>query len=222
LLQHFRITVLLITALTGAIAPSWASACTPASDQNQFSKAYYRTVTSVYRARARDFTPVNPQYPEDNFTVVLQPTDLIWGERPTEPVRLRSIAGACVEWYLWDGDDTPLNGQSYLVFAAPAAREDPSELRILPAAGRSNAEALVMFGRLQETGSGAPPPPPPPDAIPMPLWPPKGAVDEAKLGGMSLSAATAWLWLPGGILLLLIGIGIGRISRPRRKGASSS
>ena len=201
-----KILVLTAAAALASFATQPALACVAGAGYEQETRDYYRATTSVYSVVAEDFTPKDPHYPSDNFTVRLKPVEAVWGKWPQAPLTLTFTAGSCNEWFLWDDDDTTsLNGKRYFVFVAPPGERDPSLLRVMPAGGRSSAEALVMLGQLQ-ISEGRP------------------TADEA--GQQALPAGSPnwpripqWLWLSGAsILLLLTGALIGRSLRPRTKG----
>ena len=189
-----------------------ALACTPSADQAQIEKAYYRSVTSVYRVVAEDFVPVDPRFPTDNFSVRLKPDEAIWGQRPPKPFTLTFTAGMCNGWFfesLEQGET--LNGKEYFVFFAPLGRERPAELRIMPAGHGSAAAALVMLGRLQASGGGAPRA----EDASLPRWP----------SSVAESAEPTRLWLDrfrwpvtfgSALVLFLIGFALGRAFHPRR------
>jgi hypothetical protein len=201
-----KIVALTATAALVVFATQPALACVAGAGYEQETRDYYRATTSVYSVVAEDFRPQDPRYPSDNFTVRLKPVEAIWGKRPQTPLTLTFTAGGCNEWFLWDGDDnTSLNGKRYFVFVAPPGERNPSLLRVMPAGGRSAAEALVMLGQLQISGGQLP-------------------ADEAEQQALPAEARNwsripQWLWLSGAsIILLLTGVLIGRALRPRTKG----
>ena len=199
-----------LTLLVALSAP--ALACTPGPNQAEFDKAYYRSVTSVYRVVAEDFTPVDPRYPTDNFSVRMRPIKLIWGERPPPPVEMTFTAGMCSDWYIEHIDQgETLNGKEYLVFLAPPGRQNLRNLHAIPANDRSAAEALVILGNLQVRGGSAPYP----EDDGLPTWPPSELANSA-----SGTPPLSFRWpvtLGIGAFLFLIGLGVGRASLKIRK-----
>ncbi|RYE62312.1 MAG: hypothetical protein EOO83_05800 [Oxalobacteraceae bacterium] len=201
-----------LTLLVALSAP--ALACTPGPNQAEFDKAYYRSVTSVYRVVAEDFTPVDSRYPTDNFSVRMRPIEPIWGERPPPAVEMTFTAGMCSDWYIEHIEQgETLNGKEYLVFLAPAGQQDLRKLHVMPANESSAAEALVMLGVLQARGSGAPPP----EDEGLPKWPPQGLADSAPTSS-HLPLLFRWPMILGlGGFMFLIGLGVGRASLTIRK-----
>jgi hypothetical protein len=149
-----RIIGFLLLAVFGWMPSSAALACVRGLDHIEQEREYYKAVSSVYVAVAQDFNPEDPRYPSDNFTVQLRVVEPVWGEAPPRnPVMLEFTAGACDDWFLWDGDDSePLDGKRYFVFVAPAAESDLTRLHVLPAGNRPASEAMVMLRMLQTTG----------------------------------------------------------------------
>ncbi len=212
--SRFLAIVLVVCGLVGAT--SSALACSLPSDWADRRVGYYRSVTSVYVATAEDFRPANALYPSDRFTVLLKPVETVWGTPPKRPLKLEFYPGACNEWFLWnDNDDlSRVDGNRYFVFFAPEGERSSGLIRVEPAESRTGAEAMVMLGRLQVTGGR---PPGPEDGV-WPHWPPQSAGDEARREQPFWSRGSPWLWLSGtSILILLIGVIIGRASRSRPK-----
>lgn len=202
---------LLLLAVLGSMPPSAALACVRGPNYVDQERAYYNAVTSVYVAVAQNFTPEDPRYPSDNFTVQLRPAEPVWGGKPPRsPVVLEFTAGACDDWFLWDGDDSePLDGKRYFVFVAPPANNDLTQLHIMPAGNLPASDAMIMLGRLQESG-GAPPWPngqyndPDPDSsssAPPPFW----------------ARRFSWPWIAGASgSFFILGLILGRAIPPRR------
>ena len=209
-------TLGILLMVTVSWAPSAvAEACTPGLGHEQQQIEYYKAATSVYVAVAEDFKPEDPRYPSDNFAVRLRPIEWVWGEPlPREPVNLEFTAGACVDWFLWDDDDSEsLDGKRYFVFVAPQSEEEAeflpahSRLHVLPAGDGSASDGLILLGRLQATG-GAPPRPEEP-----PL--PEGSPSEEPA---FWTRSYLWPWAVGGAATLFIfGLILGRAIRPRDK-----
>ncbi len=150
---------IVIAAVAMSALPTISSACTrDAAIHDRQTKAYAASVTSVYRAAAEDFRPVDPAYPDDAFSVRLRPTELIWGAPPPRPVELKFEAGACVEWFFASQDETPIDGQTYFVFYAPSAMDDLSDLRVYPDKGGPPSAAMEMLDHLKADGAGPPRP----------------------------------------------------------------
>ncbi len=158
-MRAVRLLVVLLTAASCWAAPVAAQACSrgPQEVVAEAELTYFRGVSSVYRAVAEDFSPSNPSYPGDNFTVRLRATETLWGDDPARPVTLKFTAGACTEWKLWgfNAPDKSIDGRGYLVFVAPEAAKDASYLRIVP----DDAElGQSMFNFWRETRAGNPAP----------------------------------------------------------------
>jgi hypothetical protein len=204
--------ILAMTLLAASAVP--ALACTPSVNQLMFEKAYYRSVTSVYRVVAEEFTPADPRYPMDNFSVRLKPVETVWGQRAPEPFTLTFTPGMCNGWFLEVVPGETLNGREYFVFSAPPGQQRLSELHVMPTDGQPSAAALVLLGRLQATGSTAPRP----EDASLPVWPPVGSLDASRPVPVG-PVLSLWPWLLGSaITLFLIGLGVGRASsRPRLK-----
>jgi hypothetical protein len=145
--------VLAVTTATPAVA------CTrnPAEYERE-TKAYAASVTSVYRARAEDFTPVSTDYPDDAFSVRIRSIETIWGEVPPGPIQLEFEPGACVEWFFPTEDQKPFESQTYFVFYAPSAMKDLSLLRVYPDNGQPSAAAMEMLEDMKVRGPGRPEP----------------------------------------------------------------
>ncbi|GLK48842.1 hypothetical protein GCM10017620_18150 [Brevundimonas intermedia] len=203
--------IISLAVLTASATP--ALACSLPSDYAKFEQAYYRSVTSVYRVEAEDFTPVDSRSPDDSFSVRLKPTEAIWGQAPPKPFTLTFTPGMCNGWFFENvKQGETLNGRAYFVFLAPLAQEQPSELHIMPAGDQSAAEALVMLGRLQESGGWAPRA----EDDALPSWPPAGAIDSTRPAPY-WSHLVRWPAMIGlAVVLFLIGLGVGRASRPDR------
>ncbi len=200
-------------ALAAMFAAAPALACTPSRNQDQFDKAYYRSVISVYRVVAQEFTPTDPRAPSDDFSVRMKPVEAIWGKSPPQPFTLTFKPGMCSDWDLEAIEQgQTLNGRAYFVFFAPSAKDRLSELHIIPAGDQSAAEALVTLGRLQESGSWGPRP----DDRALPEWPPQAEANSS-LPALAWLARFRWPAVVGlAILLFLIGFGFGRASRSGR------
>jgi hypothetical protein len=171
-------------------------------------------VISVYRVVAEDFTPVDSRYPGDSFSVRMRPVEAIWGYAPPKPFTLSFTPGMCNSWFLESVEQgETLNGRAYFVFLAPPGQEHLSELHIVPAGDQSAAEALVMLGRLQESGGEMPRA----EGGALPSWPPSGAVDSTRAAPY-WSHFVRWPAMIGlAAILFLIGLGVGRASRPGRE-----
>lgn len=206
-------TIGAMLALAAIFVAAPALACTPSPNQDQFDKAYFRSVTSVYRVVAQEFTPTDSRAPSDDFSVRMKPVEAIWGQSPPQPFTLSFKPGMCNDWGLEAIEQgQTLNGRAYFVFFAPSARDRLSELHIIPAGDQSAAEALVTLGRLQESGSWVPRP----DDSALPKWPPQAEVPSS-LAALAGLARFRWPAVVGSaILLFLIGFGFGRASRSGR------
>ena len=122
---------IVIAAVAMSALPTISSACTrDAAIHDRQTKAYAASVTSVYRAAAEDFRPVDPAYPDDAFSVRLRPTELIWGAPPPRPVELKFEAGACVEGVFPNPDQTPIDGPTHFAFYPPSAMDQLSHLQV--------------------------------------------------------------------------------------------
>ncbi|NBW09087.1 MAG: hypothetical protein EBR82_13795 [Caulobacteraceae bacterium] len=209
---------LVLTLLAASAVP--ALACTPSGNQAQIEKAYYRSVTSVYRVVAEEFAPADPRYPMDNFSVRLKPVETVWGERAPEPFILTFTPGMCNGWFLEDlSPGETMNGREYFVFSAPPGQQRLSELHVMPTDGQPSVAALVLLGRLQTTGSTAPSP----EDRSLPAWPPVDVVDASRPApARAVISLLPWL-LGSAVTLFLIGLGVGRASSgTRRKKTQSS
>lgn len=152
-MSEMRLLVTLLTALSCWAAPVATQACSrgTADAVAEAELAYFRGVSSVYRAVAEDFSPLDPSYPGDNFTVRLRPIEAVMGDLPTRPLTLEFTAGACTEWMLWGigVDDGSIEGRRYLVFVAPEAERDASYLRIVPDDAELGQSTMAFWREIQ-------------------------------------------------------------------------
>lgn len=210
-------SLILVAALSLTALASPALCCSRSYESVEYSREYYASVTSVYRAVSEGFTPEDSRYPDNSFTIRLRPLEAIWGEAPAGPVTLEFTPGACVDWYLeTDAQDVPLNGKEYFVFVAPQSMAasgiypENAQLRALPAGGQQSWEAMVLLRELQITGDG---PPPPPENFPF-LYPEGSPLKEPTFWTRSYP----WPWAAGAAgALFIIGLILGRAIRPRDK-----
>lgn len=213
-----RTRLLILSAamsLTALASP--ALACSRSYESVVYSREYYASVRSVYRAVSEDFTPRDSNYPGGNFTIRLRPVEAIWGEAPGGPETLEFWPGACVDWYLeLDAEEVPLNGKEYFVFVAPQSKQsseilpENSLLRAIPATGQQSWEAMVLLRQLQITGDG---PPPPPGEFPQ-LYPDGSPLERPTVWTRSYP----WPWAAGAAgVLFILGLIFGRAIRPRDK-----
>lgn len=206
-----------VLSFSALCAASPATACVLSPNYNDYARAYYGSVTSVYRAVAEDFSAKDSRYPGNDFSARLRPVEAIWGAPPPGPLKLEFTAGTCVDWYLeTDEQDRVIEGKEYFVFVAPPGMEPEgifpahSRLRTHPATGRQSWEAMVLLRQLQVTGDG---PPAPPEQFPG-LYPEGSPLEKPTLW----TRAYPWPWAAGAAGgLFILGLILGRAIRPRDK-----
>ena len=208
-MRAVRVIGLLLLAAFGWMPSTAALACVRGLDHIEQERAYYNAVTSVYVAVAQDFKPEDARYPSDNFTVQLRPVEPVWGEAPPpSPVRLEFTAGGCDDWYLWDDDDSePLDGKRYFVFVAPPAKDDLTQLHVMPAGDLAASDAMAMLQQLKATGGA---PPRPTDDLDK-----RQPAEPSPVSSAFWTRSYPWPWAAGaGGLLFILGLIIGRAIRP--------
>ena len=152
-----KLGFLFLTVALGAGIPAAAQACSRGSAEASAAAelAYLTEVTAVYRAVAEDFSPLDPSYPSDDFTVRLRPVEAVWGDLPAEPIALEYTAGACTEWHLWGlgNDGESIEGRRYLVFSGPQSERDRSYLKIVPDDAELGPSMLSLWREIRSQNS---------------------------------------------------------------------